>query len=75
MYSYYDNVETYTNQLRALERFVQKNPKKVEGHFLLGYQYTMTGSKDAAKKELAAALGINPGDKLAEHLLQQLTQH
>jgi hypothetical protein len=70
--SYYGNVETYTQQLRALEAFTQENPKKPEGRFLLGYHYIMTGHKDAAKKELVAAKAIVPDDKLAESLVKQL---
>ena len=72
LYAYYGNAETYTGQLRALETFVRDNPKKPEGHFLLGYQYTMMGSKDAAKRELAETVAITPADKLAEHLMKQL---
>ena len=45
LYSYYENVDTYTNQLRALEKFVHDNPKAPEGHFLLGYQFIMTGTR------------------------------
>jgi tetratricopeptide (TPR) repeat protein len=73
LFSYYGNVETYTQQLRALEAFVRENPKKAEGHFLLGYQYTMTGvDKDAAKKEVSEAIAITPNDKIAESLSKQL---
>jgi tetratricopeptide (TPR) repeat protein len=74
LYSYYDNVETYTTQLRTLETFVRDNPKRPEGHFLLGYQYIMIGGKDAAKKELAEAVAITPADKLAKHLMEHLNQ-
>jgi protein involved in temperature-dependent protein secretion len=72
LYAYYDNAETYTDQLRALEAFVRSNPKKAEGPFLLGYHYIMIGSKDYAKKQLTAALAMTPTDKLAEKLVEQL---
>ncbi len=72
LYSYYENVDAYTNQLRALEKFVRDQPKAAEGHFLLGYQYLMAGSKDAAKKELTEAIALTPGDKLAQHMLKHL---
>ncbi len=72
LYSYYGNADTYTAQLRALEAFVRENPKDPAGHFLLGYQYTMTGSKDAAKKEFAQAVAITPKDKLAEYMTKNI---
>jgi hypothetical protein len=72
LYSYYENVDTYTSQLRALEKFVHDNPKAPEGHFLLGYHFTMTGHKDAAKKELNEAIALTPRDKLAQEMLKHL---
>ena len=73
LYSYYGNVGTYTGQLRALESFVRENPKGPEGHFLLGYQYTMIGKQVAAKNELAQTVSITPADKLAENLMNHLS--
>jgi hypothetical protein len=72
LYSYYGNIDTYTNQLRALEKFVQDNPKAPEGHFLLGYQFVMLGHKDAAKKQLDQAVALTPRDKLAERMIKRL---
>jgi hypothetical protein len=72
LYSYYENVDTYTNQLRALEKFVQDNPKAPEGHFLLGYQFVMMGHKDAAKKQLDQAVTLAPRDKLAQRIIKRL---
>lgn len=72
LYSYYENVDTYTNQLRALEKFVQDNPKAPEGHFLLGYHFVMTGHKDAAKKQLDAAIALVPRDRLAQNMIKRL---
>ena len=43
VYRFYGNVEPYTEQLRALEKFVQDNPKAAEGRFLLGLQYMIAG--------------------------------
>lgn len=64
LYSYYENVDAYTSQLRALEKFVRDQPKALEGHFLLGYHFIMAGHKDAAKKELQEAITLEPRDKL-----------
>ena len=72
LYSYYENVDTYTAQLRALEKFVRDNPKAPEGHFLLGYHFLMTRNKDAAKKELDQAIALAPQDKLAQEMLKRL---
>jgi tetratricopeptide (TPR) repeat protein len=72
LYSYYENVDTYTNQLRALEKYVRDNPKSPEGHFLLGYHFVMTGHKDAAKKELDLAIAQAPRDKLAQEMVKHL---
>ena len=72
LYAYYGNADTYTEQLRALETFVQSNPKAPEGRFLLASHYLMTGNKDAAKKQLTELVALAPQDKLAEQLLKQL---
>jgi tetratricopeptide (TPR) repeat protein len=72
LYGYYNNVDKYTTQLRALEKASTDNPKSAADHFLLGYHYLMTGSRDNAKTELAEAVKLTPNDKLASHYLQQL---
>jgi len=72
LYGYYNNVEKYTPQLRALEKASTDNPKSAAEHFLLGYHYLMTGARDNAKTEFAEAVKLTPGDKLAGHYLQQL---
>ncbi len=72
LYGYYNNVEKYTTQMRALENASTANPKDAAEHFLLGYHYLMTGARDNAKTEFAEAVKLTPGDKLAGHYLQQL---
>jgi hypothetical protein len=72
LFTYYGNADAYTEQLRALETYVRDNPKAAEGHFLLAVHYIMTGSNDAARKELTAATALTPNDKLAEHMLKQI---
>jgi tetratricopeptide (TPR) repeat protein len=73
LYGYYGNVDTYTEQLRALEAFVRDNPKKPEGRFLLAHQYLMVGDNGAAKTQFAEALSITPSDKLAEQLMKRIS--
>ncbi len=72
LYGYYDNIDTYTNQLRALERVSADNPKSPAEHFLLGYQYLMTGARADAQKEFAKAVALTPDDKLARYYLERL---
>ena len=72
LYAYYNDVNKYTTQLRALEKAAEGNPKDAADHFLLGYQYLMTGARDNAKTQFAEAVKLTPSDKLASHYLQQL---
>ena len=72
LYGYYNDVNKYTTQLRALEKAANDNPKDAADHFLLGYQYLMTGARDNAKMEFADAVKLTPKDKLAGHYLQEL---
>ncbi len=72
LFSFYNNVDKYTTQLRSLEKASTDNPKSAADHFLLGYQYLMTGARDNAKTEFAEAVKLTPNDKLASHYLQQL---
>jgi tetratricopeptide (TPR) repeat protein len=45
LYSYYNDNQKYTEQLRKLEKAVTDAPKAAAGQFLLGYHYLMTGAK------------------------------
>jgi hypothetical protein len=72
VYGFYDNVEPYTTQLRALEKFVRENPKSPEGRFLLGFQYAITNYKDAARDQLLRAVELGPQDRLAGQLLKSV---
>jgi tetratricopeptide (TPR) repeat protein len=69
IYAIYGNVDTYTRQLRALEKFAAKTPSAAEGRFLLGFQYAMLGHQGAARSQFLAALKIAPQDRLAAELL------
>ena len=65
---YGSNVEPYTAQLRALEKFVG-NCSAPEGRFLLGFQYMMEGHRSVAQDQLLQALKLTPRDRLAAQLL------
>jgi tetratricopeptide (TPR) repeat protein len=71
LYGYYGELSPYTNQLRALEKFVKDKPSAPEGHFLLAYQYLMTGYDTQALKELRETEKLAPGDRLATELLKK----
>lgn len=72
LYGFYGSVTPFTEQLRALEKFVAKNPTAPEGRFLLGFQYMMEGHRDAAKGEFLQAVKLAPKDKLAAQLLTKV---
>ncbi len=69
MYALYQNVNTYTSQLRALEDYVKANPNSAEGQFLLGVQYMTTGYSSDAHEHLAKAAELTPKDKIAQELV------
>ncbi|MFT5328735.1 MAG: tetratricopeptide (TPR) repeat protein, partial [Planctomycetaceae bacterium] len=64
MSSLYPSVDVYTQQLRALEEFSQKNPDSADAHFLLGYHYLTGTHAEAASREFKLAQAQLPNDKL-----------
>ncbi len=72
LYSYYNDVNKYTTQLRALEKAAANNPKSAADHYLLGYQYLMMGARPSAQAQFADAVELAPNDKLAAHYLAEL---
>ena len=68
--NFYGDLEPYTKQLRALEKYVGEKPKQPEGRFLLGFLYMIGGHHDAAKGEFLAALRLTPRDRVAAQLLK-----
>ncbi len=67
--SLYGNVADYTTQLRALESFIQQNPKSSDGRFLLAYHYLTAGHADAARSQLREVDKLTPNDRLVKQLL------
>ena len=70
VYEFYGDLEPYTKQLRALEKYASEKPKQPEGRFLLGFLYMIGGHHDAAKGEFLAALRLTPRDRVAAQLLK-----
>jgi hypothetical protein len=69
VYGFYGKLQPYESQLRALEKFARQQPSAPEGRFLLGFQYLVTGHRDAAKGEFLAALKAVPQDNIAAELV------
>ncbi len=72
LYGFYGNIQTYTEQLRALEKYAAGHKSDPGALFLLGYQYVIMGHKDVAKDELVKSLLLAPKDRLAANLLVQI---
>src|SRR5262249_42705114 len=72
--SFYPDQDTYTKQLRALEKFQRDNPKSPEGHFELAYHYMVLEQFDAAAEQLRRVVALVPSDTLSVQLLNALTQ-
>ena len=69
---FYPDDDVYTEQLRALEQFVNANRNEAYARFLLAYQYLICGHTDAAAAQLKAAVELNPKDELSAQLLSAL---
>jgi tetratricopeptide (TPR) repeat protein len=68
----YPDVETYTNQLRALEAYVRSNPNSAPVHFLLGYHYLVQGHKENAGSQFAQVVQLQPQDQLSANFVKAL---
>jgi tetratricopeptide (TPR) repeat protein len=69
----YPDVQVYTAQLRALERYRNEHKDSASARFLLAYQYLTCGHDEAAVKELRKVVALQPNDQLSGKLLQQLS--
>jgi tetratricopeptide (TPR) repeat protein len=70
--SLYPDVNVYTEQLRALEKYVTANPTVTPARFLLAYHYMTCGYADAAANQLKIVVQENPKDQLSAQLLSAL---
>ena len=71
LYSYYNDADKYTEQLRKLEKSVAETPDSAPDQFLAWVSLPMTGAKAEAKAHFAKAAKLAPNDKLAQHILDQ----
>ena len=70
VYDFYGDLEPYTKQFRALEKYVADKPKQPEGRFLLGFLCMIGGYRDMAKNNFLEALKLTPRDRVAAQLLR-----
>jgi tetratricopeptide (TPR) repeat protein len=72
--SFYKEKATYAEQRSRLEETSKKNDKAAELRFLLGYHYLMINYVDAAAKQLAIAVELEPRDELSKKLLNAISK-
>ena len=72
--SFYPSPDIYTQQLRALERYIREHPDEPAPRFLLGYHYLMLGHMTAARNQLARVVTLEPRDKLSANVLAGLSR-
>ncbi|WP_437202122.1 tetratricopeptide repeat protein [Planctomicrobium sp. SH664] len=70
--SLYGNPADYTTQLRRLEAFCKDHPNDPSAHFVLAYQYLVTGAQDAAVDALQVVVKNQPKDVVAKRMLDAL---
>jgi hypothetical protein len=70
----YPDVDTYTNQLRALEAYVREHSSDPAGDFLLGYHYMVQGNSAAAMDRFKAVAQLQPNDQLSGRIAEVLAK-
>ncbi len=68
----YGDVDDYTQQLRRLEAFCEKNPANAAAHFVLAYHYLVIDSKENAIEALQVVVENQPKDVTAKRMLDAL---
>ena len=72
--SLYPDVDTYTAQLRTLEKYRTDNPSDAASRFVLAYLYTTQGSAEAAAAEYNEIVKLMPNDPLIKRLARVTTE-
>ena len=68
----YPNVSVYTDQFRALERYVGQNPNSASARFVLAYLYLTQGDTSEGIEQLKRVVALQPKDTVAEGILRRL---
>ena len=71
--SLYTDVQTYNDQFKALEQFVDDHPQDGAARFLLDYHYLTCGHADSAATLLKQVVQLVPEDKVAADLLKMIS--
>jgi tetratricopeptide (TPR) repeat protein len=69
----YANVDTYKDQLRALEMARDKDPKSAALQFQVGYHYLTCGYQEAALRAFRKTVDLEPKDSVAAALYASLS--
>jgi hypothetical protein len=70
--SFYTGGESYTGQLRALERYVRENPEVAAGRFVLAYHYLVLDNPNLAVDQLEEVVKLQPKDVLSATIVEAL---
>jgi predicted Zn-dependent protease len=68
----YSNNQSYTDQLRALEKAAKDKPDSPALHFLLGFHYGYLGYPRDAVIELDKTIKLAPRDEMAKQLREEM---
>ena len=71
--SFYSSPGTYTEQLRALEKYTGAHDDQAAPRFLLAYQYLMLGHLKSAQRQLQVVVSLQPRDMLSKNILAGLS--
>jgi len=72
MSSLYDDIDTYTQQLRLLEEYCKANSKDAPAQFVLAYHYIVAGYNEEAAELLKVVVQLQPKDLVAKRILESL---
>lgn len=70
--SFYPDVDVFASQQKTLEDYIRENPDSGSARFYLAYVYLTEGHNNAAVKQLARCVQIQPKDQVSARLLQSL---
>ena len=72
MVGLYPGVDSYTDQLRALEGYARANPNSTSARFLLGYHYMVQGNQEAAAEQFENVVKLQPNETLSASFAKAL---
>jgi len=68
----YPGVDVYTEQLRALEDYINRNPDSAPARLVVAYHYLTGGHTDAALQQFKRVAALQPKDTLTARLVLRL---